>query len=124
MAYRTLEEKFLADYEGLVRENEALRSKIQELLGKMAENKGNILLDAMVRAEGRKAVFKENVKHYSTPSPTCCEYREWCVKMIDEDFGGRKKLPDGVSVHEFVDYFEPEFCIAFDDAYSKEVDAE
>lgn len=120
MAYRTLEEKFLADYEELEKQCNRMRSRIDELEAVLEEERGNRMLDLMVKIEGRKAVFEQTVKKWGIPKTSTYEYAEWCMKYIDEDYGGNPKLPKGVSVSEFVDYFEAEFDRAYEKQYEKE----
>jgi len=122
MAYRTLEEKFLADFEELERENEALRAKVQELLETVAETpKGNRLIENMVRDEGRKKVFeKYTVSSWNEPSTEGYDYDEWCIRYIAHDYCDEPKLPKGISVNEFIDYFEAEFSAAFDAKFEEE----
>lgn len=122
MSYRTLEERFLAEMEELEKENARLKSRIENLEQTMTEERVNMLLDAMVKSEGRKAVFGKFTKHYSIPKTSLYEYREWCRRFIDDGYGSEPKPPVGVSVQEFVDYFEREFEEAYEAQYEKEQD--
>ena len=120
MTYRTIEEKFLADFESLEQERNQLRSRVDELEALLTKERGNMLLNAMVKSEGRKVVFGTFTKHYSIPKASLYEYDEWCRKFIDDGYTGEPKPPAGVSVQEFMDYFEPEFSDAFDAKCAKE----
>ena len=120
MTYRTLEEKFLADFESLEKERNNLRSRVDELEQLLTKERGNMLLDAMVKSEGRKVVFDRYTKHYGIPKTSLYEYGEWCRRFIDDGYGSEPKPPNGVSAQEFVDYFEPEFSNAFDAQYERE----
>lgn len=118
MAYRTLEEKFLADFEELERENETLRERIRNLEESMAERKVNITLDALVRAEGRRKVFDDAVNTWSVPDVGERDFETWC-----HVYTYTHKVPQGVTIQEFVDYFAAEYETAYEDKIAEEVKA-
>lgn len=114
MSYRTLEEKFLADYEALENENRALQGKVQELLEKLAAQKGNRVLDAAVRSAGRAAVLEESLIRWRTYSANDREFEVW-VQLMTEDH-----LPKGVSLNEFIEYFDDELTERYEKQYEKD----
>ena len=116
MSYRTLEEKFLADFEELEKENEALRDKIQELLEKLSEQKGNRVLDAAVKSAGRAAVLEKSFIRWRTYSAKDREFEVW-VELMTED-----NLPKGVSLNEFIEYFDEELTERYEKQYEKDED--
>ena len=107
MSYRTLEEKFLADFEAMETVNQKLMLRVTELENQLVERRGNIVLDNMVRVEGRKEVF-DNIlgwKRMYPPKTTLYSFDAWCEKWLSEC----ADLPKGVSHQEIVDYFGKEF---------------
>lgn len=116
--YRTIEEKFLADFEKLERENDELREHIAELDAIIAERSRNITLDALVRAEGRRKVFNDAVNTWSVPDVGDRDFEAWCHVYTYEH-----ALPKGVSIREFVDYFDDEYVTAYEGKIAEEVGA-
>ncbi len=114
MSYRTLEEKFLADYEALEKENRALQDKVQELADKLATQKGNRVLDAAVRSAGRAAVLEKSFVRWRTYSANDRDYETW-VQLMTEDY-----LPKGVSLNEFIEYFDDELTERYEKQYEKD----
>ena len=100
MAYRTLEEKFLADYAALEAENAALVAKVAELEARFAERRTSFVLDTAVRHAGRKALFEKSV--WKCHSDMSEGFDAWCLDKLN-------KAPDGVSKGELVEYFADEF---------------
>lgn len=114
MSYRTLEEKFLDDFEALEKENMALQDKVQELLEKLASQKGNRVLDAAVRAAGRQAVLEKSFIRWRTYSARDREFETW-VQLMTED-----QLPKGVSLNEFIEYFDEELTERYERQYEED----
>lgn len=120
MGYRTLEEKFIADYEYLEKENSNLRQKVEELESQLQKNSdGNFILDTMVNKAGRNKLF-DNCTLYYTPCTLKGnkEFKKWAFEYCDD--GG--KIPTSVSFEEFFDYFIEEFENAWEEKYNEEVD--
>lgn len=109
MSYRTLEEKFLADFEMLETEKKLLEVRVENLEQKLLVERKNITLDALVRTEGRKKVFGDAVNNWSVPDVGDRDFETWCHVYTYEH-----ALPNGVSTQEFVDYFEDEYVTAFE----------
>ena len=66
MGYRTLEEKFIADYEYLEKENSNLRQKVEKLESQLQKNNGgNFILDTMVNKAGRNKIFDDCMRYYT-----------------------------------------------------------
>lgn len=66
MSYRTLEEKFIADYEHLEEENSSLRQKVEELESQLQKDScGNFILDTMVNKAGRNKLFDDCTCYYT-----------------------------------------------------------
>lgn len=66
MGYRTLEEKFIADYEYLEKENSNLRQKVEKLESQLQKNNvGNFILDTMVNKAGRNKLFDDCMRYYT-----------------------------------------------------------
>ena len=114
MSYRTLEEKFLADYEALEKENMALQDKVQELLEKLAAQKGNRVLDAAVRSAGRAAVLEKSFIRWRTYSANDREFETWVQLMTEGN------LPNGVSLNEFIEYFDEEITERYEKQYEED----
>lgn len=114
MSYRTLEEKFLADFEALEKENKALQEKVQELLEKLSAQKGNRVLDAAVRSAGRAAVLEKSFIRWRTYSAKDREFETW-VQLMTED-----NLPKGVSLNEFIEYFDDELTERYEKQYEED----
>lgn len=120
MGYRTLEEKFIADYEHLEEENSSLRQKVKELESQLQKDSdGNFILDTMVNKAGRNKLFDDCTLYY-TPNTLGGDkgLEEWAFEYCND--GG--KIPASVSFKEFFDYFEEEFNNAWEEEYDKEVD--
>lgn len=120
MGYRTLEEKFIADYEYLEKENSNLRQKVEELESQLQKNSdGNFILDTMVNKAGRNKLFDDYTLYY-TPCTLKGnkELKKWAFEYCDD--GG--KIPTSVSFEEFFDYFIEEFENAWEEKYNEEVD--
>lgn len=120
MGYRTLEEKFIADYEYLEKENSNLRQKVAELESQLQKNNGgNFILDTMVNKAGRNKLF-DNCTLYYTPGTLKGNkgLEEWAFEYCDD--GG--KIPTSVRFEEFFDYFIEEFENAWETKYNEEVD--
>ena len=121
MSYRTLEEKFLADYEYLEQENSSLRQKVEELESQLQKDSGgNFILDTMVNKAGRNKVFDDCNRRWRLPDTLNGDkgVKEWAFEYLNE--GGN--LPCSVSFEEFFDYFEEEFNNAWEEKYDEEVD--
>lgn len=117
--YRTIEEKFLADFEALEKENDALREHIAEFDAIIAEKGGNITLDALVRAEGRKKVFADAVRSWGKPDVGDRDFETW-ARVFTYEY----EIPHGVSMQEFIDYFEVEYQTEFETKIAEELGAE
>lgn len=120
MGYRTLEEKFIADYEYLEKENSNLRQKVEKLESQLQKNNGgNFILDTMVNKAGRNKLFDDCMRYY-TPDTLNGDkgLKEWAFEYCDD--GG--KIPTSVSFEEFFDYFIEEFENAWEEKYNEEVD--
>lgn len=120
MGYRTLEEKFIADYEHLEEENSSLRQKVKELESQLQKDSdGNFILDTMVNKAGRNKLFDDCTLYY-TPGTLGGDkgLEEWAFEYCND--GG--KIPASVSFKEFFDYFEEEFESAWEEKYNEEVD--
>lgn len=66
MGYRTLEEKFITDYEHLEEENSSLRQKVKELESQLQKDSdGNFILDTMVNKAGRNKLFDDCTLYYA-----------------------------------------------------------
>lgn len=115
MAYRTLEEKFLADYEALEADNARLADRVLELEAIIAKDRANITLDALVKAEGRKKVFDDAVRMWSVPDVGDRDFETWCHGYTYDH-----AVPQGVSIQEFVDYFADEYVMTYEDKLAKE----
>lgn len=103
-SYRTLEERFLAEYAALEEERDGLAARNAELEAELAEKRTHIRLDAMVRAAGREKVLQGILGYRRAPSVSDRSYEEWALQRIDEAFD----KPGGASDQEIIDYFEPE----------------
>ena len=119
--FRTLEEKFLADFAALEAERDALREEVEALRKEFESKRESVTLDMMVREAGRKAVF-DKYTDYRYPDTEKHAYEEWCVKYISTDYYDKPKLPSGLSATEFVNYFAREFEAAYDEAMSQRGD--
>lgn len=117
--FRTIEEKFLADFERLEKENESLRETVAELEGKLRDERKNITLDALVRAEGRRKVFSEAVRSWGKPDVGDRDFDTW-VRV----FTYEHNIPQGVSMQEFIDYFEVEYQTEFEEKIAEEIGSE
>ena len=116
MSFRTLEEKFLSDYEWLVNENDRLRRLVMRLEKAMEQQKKNITLDARVRAEGRKAVLDGAVRRWSVPEVGGRDFETWCLCYLIDD-----RVPKGVSLNEFIEYFSEELEREYEGKIAEEV---
>ena len=119
MVFKTLEEKFLADFDKLQNENEELAKRVEELTEKIEqfnEKSRNITLDALVKAEGRKKVYDGAAKTWGVPDVGDRDFNTWCVAYTWEH-----QIPQGVSVQEFVDYFYEEYERAYEAKIAEEV---
>lgn len=120
MSYRTLEEKFIADYEHLEEENSSLRQKVKELESQLQKDSGgNFILDTMVNKAGRNKLFDDCTWYY-TPDTLNGDkgLEEWAFEYCNDG----KKIPASVSFKEFFDYFIEEFESAWEEKYNEEVD--
>jgi hypothetical protein len=111
MSYRTLEERFLADYERLETENAELRKKLEETLAEMADKRTNIVLDNAVRKAGREKLFRDCT--WACRSDMKDGFDAWC---LDRTY----VPPQGVSKGEFIEYFADEFEQLWEQEYDGE----
>lgn len=114
MSYRTLEEKFLADYEAMELENSELRKRVDELLAEIASGSRNRVLDAAVRSAGRADVLQKSFCSWRTYSANDRDFETW-VQLSTEGY-----LPKGVSLKEFIDYFEEELGDRYERQYAED----
>ena len=116
MTYRTIEEKFLADYEKLERENARLEGEVNDLKQQLEglNAKTNITLDVAVRAAGRKEMINNVIYSWRTCSAINNDFEDWVRYMADGN------IPKGVSFQEFIKYFEDELVEMYEEAYDKE----
>lgn len=120
MGYRTLEEKFIADYEHLEEENFNLRKKVEELESQLQKDSdGNFILDTMVNKAGRNKLFDDCTLCY-TPGTLDGDkgLEEWAFEYCNDGI----KIPTSVSFKEFFNYFIEEFESAWEKEYNEEVD--
>ena len=103
-SYRTLEERFLAEYAALEEERDGLAARNAELEAELAEKRTHIRLDAMVRAAGREKVLQGILGYRRAPTVSDRSYEEWALQRIGDAF----EKPGGASDQEIIDYFEPE----------------
>lgn len=121
MAYRTLEEKFLADFAELQEGNHVLKEQVKALQEQLhpetRENKMVQKLKGMVVAEGRKALFNQ-AHQYALPDTNLGkrDYYSWCCAYMYRPF-----LPDDISTATFVEFFDDEFQRAWDRAYERDI---
>lgn len=120
MSYRTLEEKFIADYEHLEEENSSLRQKVKELESQLQKDSdGNFILDTMVNKAGRNKLFDDCMLYYAPRTLDGDKgLEEWAFEYCND--GG--EIPTSVSFKEFFDYFIEEFENAWEEKYNEEVD--
>ena len=114
MSYRTLEEKFLADYEQLERERDELQAKVDELQERFEDKRKDLVLDAAVRAAGRAKVLEDSFVSWRTYDAKGREFETWVQLMTENN------LPKGVSLNEFISYFEHELYERYEEQYAKD----
>ena len=115
MSYRTLEEKFLADFEELENENKRLRDEIAQLQAALSKETVNRTLDVVVETAGRLAIIKNVMPTWNRAKATENNFDEWVLKSAYEN-----ELPKGVSIIDFIAYFEKELVSAYEDKYADE----
>lgn len=118
MIFRTLEEKFLADYARLEEENEMLKDELEEVESKLQDKKKNTIIDIMVMKKGKQAAF-DSFCNYWTPKTYKGDrdFDEWAIELLD-------KLPKSVSYEEARNYFEDELEAKWEEQYDEEVSEE
>lgn len=121
MAYRTLEEKFLADFAELEAKNLQLTQELGALKAQLDESSKKTFverkLQAMVITKGREDLF-DSFTMYCAPDTYggVRDFDEWCLAYI-QDY----KLPCDVSRRAVINFFENEFQAAWEQAYEEEV---
>lgn len=119
MGYRTLEEKFLADFEELENENKRLRDEIVQLDTKLFEESVNRVLDIAVKTAGRREIIKRVMPSWNWASAVKNDFTEWVIRSSYEN-----ELPVGVSMNDFITYFEDELTGAYEEKYSADTKEE
>lgn len=120
MEIKTCEQYVLAELEAKMRDVESLKKKLEDAIAerdamkakaddlerKLGEEPGT--LEAAVIKTGRKSLFDSctwaTITQAKGTTGETIPFRVWCEDCM-KDYG----RPKGVSVAEFVEYFEPEF---------------
>ena len=84
MSYRTLEEKFLADFEALESENKRLRDEIVLLDAKLFEESVNRVLDIAVKVAGRRKILDEVMPNWNMANALTSDFIEWVIDSAYE----------------------------------------
>lgn len=119
MSYRTLEEKFLADLEKTEEANKILVLENRQLREALSEESVNKVLDAAVRAAGRREVMWQVMPEWHRADALGNNFDEWVKESAFEN-----RLPSGVSMGEFIAYFDKELTAAYEDKYAEDTKEE
>ena len=115
MGYRTLEERFLADFEKLEELNKSLMVENLQLQKDFSENSENRVLDLAVKVAGRREIVKKVIPVWNRRNAAENNFIDWVVKSSYQD-----ELPPGVSINDFIKYFEDELTEAYEEKYAED----
>lgn len=115
MSYRTLEEKFLADLEKMEEANKILVLENRQLQEALSEEIGNKVLDAAVKAAGRREIMHQVMPEWHRADALGNNFDEWIKESALED-----RIPAGASMGEFITYFDKELTDAYEDKYAED----
>ena len=116
MSYRTLEEKFLADFDRLENANKELIIENERLQAALSENSVNRVLDIAVKVAGRRKILEGIMPNWNMAHASTRDFEEWVIDSAYE-----RELPGGVSMNDFITYFESELREAYEEKYAEDL---